>query len=137
DYIRNESHAVNVKGFSTDATGFKDVSLGSTFTASNSFTTSKLMSYVGRIHYVWKNKYIFTATGRYDGSSKFRKGHRFGFFPSGSIGWRLKNEKFMKNINFINQFKIRVGYGATGSQAIGPLATRAKLVTGNGVNYPI
>jgi TonB-linked SusC/RagA family outer membrane protein len=83
------------------------------------------------------NKYIVTLSGRYDGSSKFRKGQRFGFFPAGAVAWKLGSEKFIRKLDFINQLKLRVSYGSTGSQAISPLATRAKLTTGSSQSFPV
>ena len=136
-YSQYQQHQVNASDFPTDATGYFDPSIALTTTATETYYTTKLLSYVGRVHYIWRNKYIVTAAGRVDGSSKFRSGHQYGFFPSASVAWKMDQEQFMKNSSVFNQFKWRAGYGATGSQAIGALATRARLITGNAVNYPI
>ena len=90
----------------------------------------------GRINYSLFNKYLFTASIRADGSSKFRKGERWGVFPSGSIAWKVSEEEFVKNIESINNLKLRVSYGIIGSQAIDPLATRAIPIVSPDVNYP-
>ncbi|NDW08578.1 TonB-dependent receptor [Dysgonomonas sp. 520] len=82
------------------------------------FVTSSLMSYFVRANYVYDNKYFLTATARYDGSSKFRSGNRWGLFPSFSLAWDMVQEDFMKDLNFIDQLKLRVGYGKVGNQEI-------------------
>lgn len=79
-----------------------------------------LRGYLGRISYVYANKYMITANARYDGSSKFPEKQRYAFFPSFSVGWRLIEEKFFKNIGFVNNYvsdaKFRFGWGQTGNQ---------------------
>ncbi len=81
---------------------------------------SSLNSYYARVTYNISNKYLFTATGRYDGSSKFGKNHKYGFFPSVGAAWRVSEEDFMKhNPGIINDLKIRASYGLTGNQEIG------------------
>lgn len=68
-------------------------------------------------------KYLITASIRADGSSKFAKSNRWGYFPSASVAWRMEQEGFMKDISWLNQLKIRVSYGVTGNQAIDPYST--------------
>lgn len=80
--------------------------------------TSSLMSYVGRINYNYDYRYFFTFTGRYDGSSKFAKGHRWGFMPSFSVAWDMTNEEFFPRNSFLSRLKIRAGYGVVGNQNI-------------------
>lgn len=82
------------------------------------FTTSSLMAYLGRINYNYAGKYYLTATARYDGSSKFAAGNRWGFFPSFSGAWNVAEEEFMKGQSVFDQLKIRVGYGLVGNQEI-------------------
>ena len=82
------------------------------------FTTSTLMSYVLRANYNYADKYLLTATARFDGSSKFAKGNRWGAFPSFSAAWNVTQEDFMKEQNIFSQLKLRVGYGMVGNQAI-------------------
>jgi TonB-linked SusC/RagA family outer membrane protein len=78
-----------------------------------------LISYFGRINYSYKDKYLFEANARYDGSSRFAKTNRWGLFPSFSAGWRISEESFMKNLTWINQLKIRASWGQIGNQEIG------------------
>lgn len=76
-----------------------------------------LFSLFSRLDYTYDDKYLFAATVRRDGSSVFGENKRFGIFPSFSLGWRLSNENFMKDLHFINDLKIRGSYGILGSQA--------------------
>ena len=71
-----------------------------------------------RLNYIFQDKYLFEANGRYDGSSRFPKDDRFGFFPSFSVGWRVSEEPFMQNIEWLDNFKIRASYGELGNQII-------------------
>ena len=82
------------------------------------FNTSSLMSYIGRVNYNYAGKYYLTATARYDGSSKFAAGNRWGFFPSFSGAWNVVEEGFMKDQKIFEQLKLRVGYGLVGNQEI-------------------
>ncbi|MDX2189805.1 MAG: TonB-dependent receptor [Bacteroidota bacterium] len=75
-----------------------------------------LLGYLGRIQYGYNDKYLFTANIRYDGSSRFGSNNKYGIFPSFAAGWRISNESFMKNIQWISDLKLRYGYGQTGNQ---------------------
>lgn len=79
---------------------------------------SRLMSYIGRANYSYKSKYFLTASFRADGSSKFPLKNRWGYFPSGAIAWRVKNEDFMKDIDVISDLKLRASYGLTGNNRV-------------------
>ena len=92
-----------------------------------SFTENKLMSYMGRVNYAFSNKYLFTATGRWDGASVLAPGNKWDFFPSFSLAWKMQEEGFMKELSFINEFKIRAGYGVTGNAAVNPYSTSGPL----------
>jgi TonB-linked SusC/RagA family outer membrane protein len=78
-----------------------------------------LFSYMGRMNYAYQDKYLVTATIRRDGSSRFGADNRYGTFPSASVAWRISNEPFFKHVNFIDDLKLRAGYGVTGNQNIG------------------
>ncbi len=77
---------------------------------------SKLISFFGRISYDYLGKYLFTASLRHEGSSKFGANHKWGNFPAVSAGWRISEEKFMKGVTWINDLKLRADYGVTGNQ---------------------
>jgi TonB-linked SusC/RagA family outer membrane protein len=85
---------------------------------SSDFVTQTLMSYVGRINYDYSNRYYLTATLRYDGSSRFAKGYKWGTFPSFSAAWNVAEESFMLNQSIFDQLKLRAGYGIVGNQDI-------------------
>lgn len=93
-----------------------------------------LTSLLGRIFYSYKNRYLVTATMRRDGSSKFAKGNRYGNFPSFSLGWNMAEEGFMKNMLWLNQFKLRGGYGVLGNSEIEDYQYSSTITTG--INYP-
>lgn len=90
-----------------------------------------LISYFGRIQYSFNNKYLLSASMRRDGSSRFGKNTKWGWFPSASVGWRLSEENFMKNIDFISDLKIRGSWGKSGNYNIGDYSTVPLLGTYN------
>ncbi|MGJ8683645.1 MAG: SusC/RagA family TonB-linked outer membrane protein [Nonlabens sp.] len=77
-----------------------------------------ILSFLGRVNYTFKNKYLFTATYRADGSSKFAEGNRFGHFPSLALAWKMDREKWLKNVESLSNLKFRTSWGITGNQAI-------------------
>lgn len=83
----------------------------------------QLMSYLGRVNLNLFEKYLITASLRADGSSKFAKNNRWGYFPSASLAWRMEQEEFLKDLSWLNQLKLRVSYGVTGNQSIDPYST--------------
>ena len=95
---------------------------------------SVLTSILGRVSYSYQNKYLFTATIRRDGSSKFGKNNRYGYFPSFSLGWNVAEEKFMENVHWLDQLKLRGGYGVLGNQEIDNYQYSSTITTG--INYP-
>ncbi|MCI6213221.1 TonB-dependent receptor [Bacteroides heparinolyticus] len=98
-------------------------------TGTNNATDYGLISYLGRLHYEFDNRYLLTASIRRDGSSKFSKDNRWGNFPSFALGWRIDNEKFFKslNANWISSLKLRAGWGQIGNQNIGSYLDRSLL----------
>ena len=84
---------------------------------------TKLLSYLGRVNYTLQNKYIFTTSFRVDGSSKFQGDNKYGFFPSGSFAWKLHKENFLQNSSFVNELKLRTGWGRIGNQSIAAYQT--------------
>lgn len=94
-----------------------DAATGNMYMNGN-LVSSSLMSYFGRINYNYANKYYLTATGRYDGSSKFTKNNKWAFFPSVSAAWRISEEAFMKNQSLVSNMKLRMGWGQIGNQNI-------------------
>lgn len=97
-----------------------DISLGSAGSqfAEGQPTKWGINSYFGRINYGFKDKYLFEANIRADGSSRFAKGHKWGVFPSFSAAWRISEEAFMKNLGFVDNLKLRASWGQTGNERI-------------------
>ncbi|MEM7373922.1 MAG: TonB-dependent receptor [Bacteroidota bacterium] len=126
----------NGNGYFSDATTYRNISLAEIQRINNFNSNENLQSFLGRVNYSYKYKYLITASLRADGSSKFREENRWGYFPSGSVAWRISEEAFMQDVAQIDNLKLRVSYGITGSQAIGALATRAQPVINPGLNYP-
>lgn len=80
---------------------------------------TRLISFLGRVNYSYNDRYLITASVRADGSSRFGPNHRFGYFPSGAIAWKLHEEEFLKEVPYITELKLRASYGAIGNQSIG------------------
>lgn len=91
----------------------------------NTESSWSMVSYLGRINYTFNRKYLFTVTGRVDGSSKFGANNKFAFFPSAAFAWRVSDEEFMKPIEQISELKFRTSYGVIGNQAIPPYQSLA------------
>jgi TonB-linked SusC/RagA family outer membrane protein len=97
-------------------TDWWNISSGSTSsTMSSSYGENSMVSYAFRANYNWKNRYYFTGTVRWDGSSKFDKDYRWGSFPSLALAWRITEEDFMQNAKWISNLKLRLSYGVTGN----------------------
>ena len=94
---------------------------------SSSINKSSLLSYLGRFNYSYLNKYLLTGSLRIDGSSVFSRGNKYDYFPSFAFAWKLNEENLFKNIEFIDQLKLRVGYGVTGNSAVSPGQTLGSL----------
>lgn len=98
-------------------------------TIGGSTSSWALFSYMGRVNYSYADKYLVTATVRRDGSSRFGEGNKYGIFPSASLAWRMSEEDFLKGVSFINDLKLRAGYGITGNQEIGDYSFASALNT--------
>ena len=129
---KSESRGIGISGTNllTEAVTWYNVGLASTRNASNSFSDWALMSGVGRVMYNFADRYLLTGTFRADGSSRFMN-DKWGFFPSIAAAWTVTNEKFMKNVKFLNDLKVRASYGVVGNQAIDPYSTLGLLTQDN------
>ena len=92
-------------------------------------SSSTLMSFLGRVNYQYKDRYMFTASLRADGSSKFAPGHKWGYFPSMAVAWRFGQERFMRDLRWVTDGKLRVTYGSTGNNRVGDYASYATLAS--------
>ncbi len=90
-----------------------------------------LRSYLARVQYDFANRFTLNLSGRYDGSSRFADGNRWGFFPSAGLAWKISNEKFLENVKFIDNAKLRVSYGETGNNQIGSYRSLAAATLGS------
>ncbi|WP_281310143.1 SusC/RagA family TonB-linked outer membrane protein [Flavobacterium flavigenum] len=106
---------------------------------SSSAVENELQSFFGRLNYGYENKYLLTATMRADGSSKFGKNNRYGYFPSVALGWNITNEDFLKESEVVNNLKLRASWGQTGVQEIPSKITKASYTESNLGNntYPL
>jgi TonB-linked SusC/RagA family outer membrane protein len=147
----NKSHKLNVVGGFTmqganiasfgaaskqcpyESLGLSGLDLGTPLTVSSSSSAWTLASFLGRINYDYKSKYLLTASFRADGSSKFSTENKWSYFPSGSLAWRASEEKFIKNnISAISDLKLRASWGVTGNNRVGDFAAMAQM---NGTYY--
>ena len=98
-----------------------------------------LVSWIGRANYTLLDRYMLTFTARYDGSSRFASGKRWGFFPAAAAAWRIKDEPFLKNVDAVSDLKLRFGWGKTGQQDTGKeyYTPVYQMTTGNDRLYPI
>ena len=116
------------QGFVTDALGVNGLNSAQTYNGIWAGAPhSSLLSYFGRINYAFADRYLFTATERADGSSKFGPGNQYGYFPSAAVAWRASQEDFLRNLHVFDDLKFRVSYGKTGNQDIGNYNALATL----------
>ena len=125
--------SANNTNFVSDVTGFEDIGAGAQAggpSISSGTTRWALASYLGRINYTLADRYLFTLTGREDGSSRFGANSRWGFFPSAAFGWRISEEPFMQRFTAIDQLKLRISYGVAGNPSIAPYQSLTHLASG-------
>lgn len=96
---------------------------------------NELQSYFGRINYNYDNRYVFTASLRADGSTRFGKNKKYGYFPSVAVGWTLSQENFLKDIDVIQDLKLRASWGQTGNQEVPNKITQASYSLSTGAGY--
>ena len=120
-------------GFENDLTGAWSMGLAdkSSISWGTNKYSNKLISFTGRVSYVYDDKYLLTATSRWDGSSRFGANNKWGYFPSVGLGWRLSQESFLKENKVITNLKIRGSFGITGNQEIGNYKSLAQLTGSN------
>ncbi len=121
--LKGKSHSSlyrDYPSFISYSEAFKQTSVATLFTGYPKAYESRYtnLSFFGRVNYSLLDKYLFSFNIRRDGASKFGPGNKWGTFPAGSFAWRIKSEKFMENVNFINDFKFRAGIGSIGNNRI-------------------
>ena len=128
-YTRNDnnSNTTNATGFLNDV--LQDNNLGAAVNriVGSGRNQTTLLSYLGRINYNFNSRYLFTLTGRIDGASQFAPSHKYASFAAGAFAWRVIDEEFLKNSTVFSDLKLRLSYGSSGNQAIGPYQSLARL----------
>ncbi|GAA4903080.1 TonB-dependent receptor [Mucilaginibacter defluvii] len=135
--------SIGGNGNDLPSNAIRDLSQVKNLVAFGNQVITTLASQFGRINYKFDDRYLLTATVRRDGSSKFYTGNQYGIFPSASLAWRVKQEDFLKDVNFISDLKFRAGYGEVGNQSgINPFLFLARYGSGgpatssSNVGYP-
>lgn len=130
---RNISSNAQSKNLSTYALGYYNLGLGSTQLTTSGYWADALQSYMGRVNYAYKDKYLLTASIRSDGSSHLTQ--KYSTFPSVAVGWNVAKEAFMQNSKVFSALKLRASYGVTGNQAVGAYATITQINSGPPAYY--
>ena len=132
DYFNNNSSG---KGFDIESLGYWNMGLAnsSLLSVASGGNHSAIASWLGRVNYAYKGKYLASVSFRADGSSKFGVNNRWGYFPSFSLGWRLTGEEFMKPLDWLSDLKLRVGWGQVGNDQVGYYSSYG--IYGIGANY--
>ncbi len=129
-YSESESNSISLTQFPVPNHGLDDISVANVKDKSTGHSHSGIVSFFGRLNYTYDERYIVTASLRSDGSSKFARGHQWGYFPSIAGAWRVSEEKFFKEkpVNdVISSLKLRIGYGATGNNNISDYLYRTNV----------
>lgn len=123
-----ENSAIDVTGIPAGTQQFYSLGSGSQVNGVGTRLEEwSLLSYMARVNYDFKEKYLLTATIRADGSSRFGANNKFGYFPSVALGWNISDENFLQNVRWLDQAKLRLSYGSTGNTAIDPYQTQPLL----------
>ncbi|AEL27887.1 SusC/RagA family TonB-linked outer membrane protein [Cyclobacterium marinum] len=123
-----EYSSINVLGIPAESQSYHQLGDASQITGANTNLIQwTLLSFMGRLNYDYQGKYLMTATLRADGSSRFGKNNRFGYFPSVALGWNIGDERFLQESTVLDQLKLRISYGAIGNQGIAPYQTQPLL----------
>lgn len=120
-------NVIEAQGMPSEKLLWHDMSAGQIRTFDSNEQGWSLLSFMARVNYTFKDKYLFTLTGRQDGSSRFGEDRKWGSFPSAAIAWRMVEENFMKNVDFVSDLKLRVSYGSIGNTALNPYQSMGSL----------
>lgn len=127
---QNNSLGAGASGFASDALTVNALESGNTpGLPSTSASEWTLLSYLGRANYGYRDRYLLTASFRADGSSRFGKNNKWGYFPSAAVAWRVSEEPFMKNQPVVSNLKFRASVGQTGNTALSPYQTLNSLTS--------
>jgi TonB-linked SusC/RagA family outer membrane protein len=98
-------------------------------TSASNLVETQLLSYMARLNYSFKDRYLLTVSARQDGASQLAEGKKYSLFPSAAIAWRINQEKFMDNVKWVNDLKLRIGAGVTGNSAVGAYSTQGAVLS--------
>lgn len=138
---KGKYNTIEGQGFFSDLTAIDDLAGAAqlnragnlTGVFNNSYKTA-INSFLGRVNYIYNDKYFATVSYRADGSSVFGANNKWGYFPSGALAWKASNENFIKNLNIFSNLKLRASWGITGNQGITPYQSLPSVISG--ANYP-
>lgn len=135
EWVKTKEDAIttHVKNFSTDLYKWYNLAAAANKTLADvvgsDYIQDQWLSFFSRINYSYNDRYLLTFTGRYDGSSRLAAGHRWKFFPSAALGWRISEEEFIKKYRWIDNLKLRVSYGMSGNNHnVEPYSTESNIL---------
>ncbi|GAB3248351.1 TonB-dependent receptor [Larkinella harenae] len=127
-----ERYLAAAQNFIDDFWGYHNLGVGTSLQKPSSEDQEwSLNSYFARFNYNFKDRYLVTFTGRYDGASKFGANNKYAFFPSAAVAWNVSQEEFLKSVSWLSNLKLRASYGKTGNQEIGQYRSQQFLGTGD------
>jgi TonB-linked SusC/RagA family outer membrane protein len=133
-----ESNEIDVENLTADVLKYYDMGAGLTISkVGSNYVKWTMASFMGRLNYSLLDRYLLTVSARYDGSSVLAQGNKWSLFPSAALAWRINEEGFLEEVSWLNNLKLRAGYGKTGNSAVDPYQTKGTLsmkryVYGNG-----
>ncbi len=134
-YSKSETSGLIASKFTVDQTGANDLGGAEQINSKYSNVSERVLnSYLGRLNYSFANKYLLTVSYRADGSSVFGANNKWGYFPSGSLAWKMSEERFIQNLGIFSELKLRGSWGTVGNQAIRAYQTISAI--NSGANYP-
>lgn len=139
EFVESSSYVGN-SNFDTDVYGYNNIGAGSYFYQGKGYLgsykqSSRLIALFARASYNFNERYLLSASLRREGSSKFGDNHKWGLFPAVSAGWRIKKENFLSDVTWIDELKLRAGFGVTGNQDFDPYKSRILLARSGSLYY--
>lgn len=133
----SSSYGASANHIPNEALGIAGINEGQPVSVTSTSSLFTLASFLGRVNYSFRSKYLITASIRADGSSKFSPGNKWGYFPSAALAWRIDQENFMRSLRFISDAKVRISYGVTGNNRVPDFAylSRIELPSDGGYSF--
>src|SRR5690606_31756926 len=125
---RSENSKVSVQDLPVETVSYNNLgSAGTISEVGSGYSRWNILSYMGRINYGFDSRFLVTLTGRADGSSRFAPGNKWAFFPSAAFAYNLSQEKFLQDVSYLSNLKLRLSYGLVGNEGIDSYETLAQL----------